>query len=85
MIEDAAGYLGGAFIMVSFVPQIIKSYKTKSVADLSLGMILATLIGTLFWIIYGFLIKGLPVVVMNSIFGIIVLYQLYLKIKYDEV
>ena len=85
MIENIAGYLGGIFIMISFVPQVIKSYKTKSVADLSMGMILATLIGTLFWIAYGFLIKGSPVVVMNSIFGIIVLYQLYLKIKYDGV
>jgi len=84
MIEDVIGYLGGIFIMISFVPQVLKSYKTKSVKDLSMLMILATLIGTAFWITYGFLIKALPVILMNSLFGIIVLFQLFLKVKYKE-
>ena len=84
MIEDIIGYLGGIFIMISFIPQVIKSYKTQSVGDLSLGMILATLIGTGFWITYGVLIYSYPIVIMNSIFGVIVLYQLYLKIKHDS-
>ncbi|MBI2655323.1 hypothetical protein HYX06_02770 [Candidatus Woesearchaeota archaeon] len=84
MIQEIIGYLGGIFIMISFVPQVIKSYKTRSVADLSLWMIIATLIGTIFWIIYGYFIKSSPVLVMNIIFGIIVLYQLFLKIKYEK-
>jgi len=84
MIEDIIGYLGGFFIMISFIPQVIKSYKTKSVKDLSLGMILATLIGTGFWITYGFLIESMPIIVMNIIFGVIVLYELYLKIKHEK-
>jgi MtN3 and saliva related transmembrane protein len=84
MIEEIIGYLGGIFIMISFIPQVIKSYKTKNVSDISLGLIVATLIGTLFWIIYGFLIGGMPIIVMNIIFGITVLYQFYLKIKYEK-
>ncbi len=47
-------------------------------------MIIATLIGTAFWVTYGFLIKALPVILMNSIFGVIVLFQLFLKVKYKE-
>ena len=84
MIEDMIGYLGGFFIMISFIPQVIRSYKTRSVGDLSTGMILATLIGTAFWIAYGFLIDSMPVIVMNTVFGIIVLYQLYLKIRHER-
>ena len=84
MIEDFIGYLGGFFIMISFIPQVIKSYKTKSVKDLSLWMVIATLAGTIFWISYGYLIESKPVLVMNIIFGIIVLYQLFLKIKYEK-
>lgn len=84
MIEDIIGYLGGFFIMISFIPQVIKSYKTKSVGDLSIGMIMATILGTAFWITYGFLIDGMPIVIMNSAFGAIVLYQLYLKIKHEK-
>lgn len=47
-------------------------------------MILATLFGTVFWIIYGFLINGKPVVIMNAIFGIIIAYQLFLKIRHEK-
>ncbi|MBI3027740.1 PQ-loop repeat-containing protein [Candidatus Woesearchaeota archaeon] len=81
MIEEIIGYLGGIFIMVSFIPQVIKSYKTKSVKDLSIWMIIATLVGTVFWIVYGVLINGKPIIIMNTIFGVIVSYQLFLKIK----
>ena len=84
LFADVIGYLGGIFIMISFVPQVIKSYKTKSVDDLSVGMILATIIGTVFWISYGFLISSNPVFIMNTIFGIIILYQLYLKLTYSK-
>ncbi|MCX6821718.1 MAG: SemiSWEET family transporter [Candidatus Aenigmarchaeota archaeon] len=84
MIEEIIGYLAGIFIMISFIPQVIKSYKTKNVSDISLGLIVATLIGTVFWIIYGVLIESMPIIIVNIIFGITVLYQLYLKIKYDK-
>lgn len=84
MIEDIIGYLGGIFIMVSFIPQVIKSYKTKSVKDISIWMIVATLIGTIFWIVYGFLIGAKPIIIMNSIFGAIVISQLILKMKYEK-
>lgn len=83
MTEDIVGYLGGFFIMISFIPQVVKSYRTKSVEDLSVGMIIATLVGTVFWVICGFLIRGMPVIIMNSIFGIIVLFQLYLRIRHQ--
>ena len=84
MIQDIIGYIGGIFIMISFVPQVIKSYRTKSVKDLSVLMIIATFVGTIFWIIYGFLINGNPIIVMNIIFGIVVLYQLFLKMRYEK-
>ena len=70
--------------MVSFVPQVIKSYRTKSVKDISSWMIITTLAGTIFWIIYGFLINSKPVFVMNIIFVVIVLFQLFLKINYEK-
>jgi len=84
MIEEIIGYLAGIFIMISFIPQVIKSYKTKNVGDISLGLIIATIIGTIFWIIYGGMIESMPLIIMNIIFGITVLYQLYLKIKYEK-
>ena len=47
-------------------------------------MIIATLIGTIFWVTYGFIIKSMPVAIMNGVFGIIVINQFYLKIRYHK-
>ena len=80
----AIGYFGAFFITISFIPQVIKSYKTKSVGDLSLFMIIATLVGTVFWLIYGIMIISRPIIALNSIFGLIVAFQLFLKIRYRK-
>lgn len=68
--------------MLSFIPQVIKSYRLKKVDDISIWMVIASLIGTIFWVVYGFLIEAMPVIIMNFIFGIIVIIQLILMKKY---
>lgn len=82
MIADLIGYIAGALIIVSFVPQIIKSYKTKSVKDLSLLMLALIISATLLWIVYGFMIDSKPVIAVNGVYSLVVGFQLYLKIKY---
>ena len=84
MFYQTIGYLAAFFITISFIPQVIKSYRTKSVEDVSAGLIIITLIGTVFWWFYGFGIKDGPIFVCNTILGIVVIYQLYLKIKYGR-
>lgn len=81
--SDIVGYIAGVFIMVSFVPQVVRSYRTRSVGDLSLMMILATLIGTGLWITYGVLTGGRPIIVMNVMFGVLVIMLLLLKLRDD--
>jgi len=81
---EILGYLGALFITISFIPQVIKSYKTKSVQDLSLGLILTTLVGTVFWLLYGIVNNDSSLILCNSILGIIVIYQLFLIIKYNN-
>ncbi|MBI2102189.1 hypothetical protein HYT53_06280 [Candidatus Woesearchaeota archaeon] len=84
MIQDMIGYIAGVFILFSIVPQIIKSYKTKSVKDISILMLISILIGTAFWIAYGIMVQGMPVIVLNIIYFFVVAYQLFLKIKYEK-
>ena len=81
---EILGYLGALFITVSFIPQVIQSYKTKSVQDVSFGLILTTIIGTIFWWLYGIINKVEPLILSNSILGLVVIYQLYLKLKYKK-
>ena len=66
----------------SFVPQAIKTIRTKQTKDLSLGMYSLITIGVLLWLIYGIIIGDLPIIVANAITISFASIILYLKIKY---
>lgn len=84
MIADIIGYIAGMVIIISWIPQVVKSYKTKSVNDLSIVMIILILTGTLLWISYALLVKDKPVFAVNVALTILISYLLYLKIKYEK-
>jgi len=59
------GLLAGTLTTVSFVPQVIKTWTSKSTKDISLGMFLTFCLGVLLWIIYGISVQDLPVIATN--------------------
>lgn len=84
MIEDIIGFAAGFFIAVSMIPQVVKSYKTKSVEDISFLMLIIIMIGTLLWTIYGILIKSLPIIVMDGFGFLINLILIFIKLQYGK-
>ena len=84
MIADIIGYAAGAIGIASWIPQAIKSYKTRSVNDLSILMIALILIGTILWVIYGFLVHDMPIISVNTVLVMVISYLLYLKMKYEK-
>ena len=81
-IIDLTGYLGGLFLMISFVPQVYRSWKLKETDQISILLLVITLISAIFYEIYAYFLSLTPVLIMNGIFGIVVLFQFYLTIKY---
>lgn len=67
---------------ISFLPQVIKVQKTKHTGDLSLVMYAVFSFGIFLWIIYGFLMHAVPVILANSVTLLLALYILFLKIRY---
>lgn len=76
------GLAAGIFTTISFLPQVIKAWKSKSTKDISTGMYIVLAIGLLLWAVYGFEINSLPVILTNSLGLILTLLVLFLKIKY---
>ena len=64
---DALGYVAALFATGSFVPQVIKTWRTRSAEDLSFLMLLTHVVGMLLWLAYGVMIGATPVVVANTI------------------
>ena len=86
-IFNWADYLGlfGAFLTsITFIPQVLQAYKTKSVKDLNLGMLLIILSSVIVWLIYGFAKNLLPVIIANSIVLILSSILLYFKATFKN-
>ncbi|MBT3515702.1 MAG: SemiSWEET transporter [Nitrospina sp.] len=77
------GFFAGFLTTVSFLPQVVKTWKSRSASDLSLGMLSVFSVGVMCWLIYGFLLQESPMIFWNSVTLILVLVILILKLKFD--
>ena len=59
------GLSAGAFTTIAFLPQVIKTWKSRSAKDLSLGMFSFFCIGVVMWLAYGILVRDVPVIAAN--------------------
>ncbi len=76
------GLLAGALTTISFFPQMLKTWKTRSTKDISLEMFLLFCTGVFLWIIYGFFLEDIPVIMTNIATFILAFPILVLKLKY---
>ncbi len=79
---DLLGYIAGILVVISLLPQAIKSWKTKSTKDISLWRYIIYTVGLILWVTYAILIKNGPVAAMNSIGLLLAISILYLKLKH---
>ena len=64
---EAVGFCAGTLTTASFVPQVLKTWRSKSTRDISLAMWLMFSIGVGVWIVYGFLTGSLAIILTNVI------------------
>jgi MtN3 and saliva related transmembrane protein len=81
-INELIGLAAGALTTVSFVPQVLKTWKSRSAKDISLGMFLMFSLGVALWLIYGVGIASTPVILANAITLVLALSILLMKIVF---
>jgi len=81
-IETIIGLLAGLIVVGAYVPQIIKTYKTKDTKGISLAMYIIYLIGLCLYFVYGYMINEPALIITNGIAFIFGLAMLVMKIKY---
>jgi len=79
---DLLGYAAGMLIVLSLLPQAVKSWKTKSTKDISFLRYVTYTAGLILMIAYAALINSLPLTVMASIELLLAASILYLKLRY---
>ncbi len=75
------GITAGFLTTISFVPQVIKTWRTRSTRDISAGMFLTFCSGIFLWVLYGFVIGSLPIIVTNIVTFALALIILVLKLR----
>ncbi len=79
---EIIGLLAAILTTAAFVPQVYKTWKTKSVEDISLTMYTVLFIGLVLWLAYGISLNSLPIIIANSVTGILVLMVIVFKFRY---
>jgi MtN3 and saliva related transmembrane protein len=78
---DALGYAAGLLTTMSCVPQVVKSWRTRSVHDLSVVMLVMLSVGLALWIAYGVTRGDWPIMLTNGCSLALWLSLLWLKVR----
>jgi MtN3 and saliva related transmembrane protein len=76
------GFLAATLTTLAFLPQVIKSWRSKVTRDISLGMFLILTAGIILWLTYGILVADLPLIAANTVTLVLAVTMLYLKLRY---
>ena len=81
---EVIGLFGSLLSSITFIPQVVQTWKTKSVSDLNLTMLLIIVLSTVVWLVYGFGRGVLPVIIANAIIFILSVMLVYFKFTFPK-
>jgi MtN3 and saliva related transmembrane protein len=79
---DLIGSVAACLTTFSFIPQAIKTFRTKDVSGISLGMYGCFTLGVALWLIYGLMLGAWPIIISNAITGSLALCIFWMKLRY---
>lgn len=81
-VTNVLGMTAGGLTTVSLLPQVIKTWKSKSAADISSGMFVLFSSGVFLWLLYGLALGASPIIIANAVTLALALLILILKLHY---
>jgi MtN3 and saliva related transmembrane protein len=78
------GLAAGSLTTAAFFPQVIKTWKSRSAKDLSLGMFSLFCVGVLLWLVYGLIVRDIPVIAANLLTLMLASTLLFFKLRFKE-
>ncbi len=81
---DILGYSAGFITTLTFLPQVLKTYKEKSARDVSLNMFIIAAVNEVMWIVYGALRNDNVIILTNAVVLAMSLTMIFFKLKYGR-
>jgi MtN3 and saliva related transmembrane protein len=75
------GVVAGTLTTFSFVPQVVKTWRTRRADDVSMGMLLLFTAGVSLWMIYGLMTGAMPVIAANGVTVVLAIVMVVLKLR----
>src|SRR5215470_4347301 len=82
-IVSLIGFAAGTLCTLAYLPQALHSFRTRSVRDISLTMLVSLNVGLLLWVAYGFLIHSLPIILPNAVTFFLAFPLLVMKLRFS--
>lgn len=81
---DLLGMLAGTLTTIAFLPQVIKTWQSRSAGDISIGMLLLFSTGLVMWMAYGIAIGATPIIIANSVTLLLTFALLAMKWRFSR-
>ena len=85
--SDTATLVGGVAAVcttAAFVPQVARVWRLRRADEISLATFSLFAVGTFVWLLYGWLIGSLPVILANAVTFVLAVSIVVLKLNYDR-
>lgn len=83
-LAEPLGFVAGALVTFSMIPQLIRIFKLKSAHEISLLFTTSLLLGLVLWLAYGIYLSLNPVILWNAIGIALMSLLLYTKLRYGK-
>jgi len=81
LLVEGIGYAAGVLTTLAFVPQVIKTWRSRSADDLSATTLAVFSVGILLWLLYGLVRAAWPIVISNAITFCLITLLFILKLR----
>jgi MtN3 and saliva related transmembrane protein len=76
------GFAAAVCTTAAYLPQVIRTWRTRSTADISLAMFTVMTLGVALWLVYGIAIVSWPIIACNSVTLVFASTILILKLRH---
>lgn len=80
-LVELVGAVAGLLTTIAFIPQVWKTWRTRSARDFSLPMLALFTVGIALWLAYGVMLRQMPIIVPNVVTLILSAYLLVVKVR----
>jgi MtN3 and saliva related transmembrane protein len=78
------GLVAGVLTTIAYLPQLLKTWKSKSADDLSWSMLIMLCTGIVLWLVYGVYVHDIPIIAANIVTLCFSSIILFLKVRYKK-